>query len=83
MHQDPQVREIVNGEGLWERKVRIGTDSEERRNDSAVRRDFGLSRCCPVCLVYLVPDEIDETDQRDQLFARDSRDERGGSGNVQ
>jgi hypothetical protein len=27
----------MNREGLWERKVSIGTDSEERRNDSAVR----------------------------------------------
>jgi hypothetical protein len=35
-----------------------------------VKRYFGLSRCCPVSLVCLVPDEIDEIDQRDQTDER-------------
>jgi hypothetical protein len=43
-------------------------------------RHFGLSRCHPVSLVCLVPDEIDGTDQRDQTDERrGTNDELGQS----
>ncbi len=40
--------------------------SSVTNKSTPLTRHFGLSRCHPVSLVCLVPDEIDETDQRDQ-----------------
>jgi hypothetical protein len=47
---------------------------------TSLTRHFGPSRCHPVSLICLVPDEIDETDQRDQTDERrDTNDKLGQS----